>query len=244
MILVIPDIHHKTLRADIIIRHEQPDKVIFLGDYFDDFGDSRHDAQDTANWLLSNIDNPNYIFLFGNHDISYSYSNRWAKCAGYSQDKDIAINEIMNQYVWNKFKWFHFEENFLFSHAGVHLDLLESKMGKGRSLSAIKDYLNKESSNAFEALASGNKHWFFQAGYIRGGCDKIGGLVWCDKREFKGIPGLKQIVGHTPIDEPKNHEDVIFLDTHLNHYLLINDKKEITIHRYHDIPHVLTKQKI
>lgn len=38
--------------------------------------------------------------------------------------------------------------------------------------------------------------------YYRGGTNKYAGPLWCDMREleFVHVPGLNQIVGHTPVD--------------------------------------------
>ena len=38
--LIISDIHLRWKLVDNIINEESPDEIIFLGDYFDDFGDT------------------------------------------------------------------------------------------------------------------------------------------------------------------------------------------------------------
>lgn len=50
--LIIADLHHYTENADRWLESQQFDRVIFLGDYFDDFGDNVNDARRTARWLL------------------------------------------------------------------------------------------------------------------------------------------------------------------------------------------------
>jgi len=37
--LIIPDLHHQTENADYWLNSQRYDRVIFLGDYFDNFGD-------------------------------------------------------------------------------------------------------------------------------------------------------------------------------------------------------------
>jgi len=49
--LIIPDIHHHTENADYWLNSQRHDRVIFLGDYFDNFGDNESDARLTARWL-------------------------------------------------------------------------------------------------------------------------------------------------------------------------------------------------
>lgn len=49
--VIISDIHHRWRKAEAIIAKEKAKKVIFLGDYFDDFNDNPHAARTTAQWL-------------------------------------------------------------------------------------------------------------------------------------------------------------------------------------------------
>lgn len=50
-ILIVPDIHNDYHTAEMIIKKENLDKIIFLGDYFDDFYDTVKDAANVAKWL-------------------------------------------------------------------------------------------------------------------------------------------------------------------------------------------------
>ena len=46
--LIIPDLHHRTDHADHWLATQRHDRVVFLGDYFDGFGDNVNDARRTA----------------------------------------------------------------------------------------------------------------------------------------------------------------------------------------------------
>ena len=48
--LVIPDVHNRIDRADWFLRELESivDRVVFLGDYFDDWGDGPIEAERTA----------------------------------------------------------------------------------------------------------------------------------------------------------------------------------------------------
>ncbi|KAF6244438.1 hypothetical protein C6989_09210 [Nitrosopumilus sp. b2] len=48
--LIIPDIHNDYNTAKKLSQ-ENPHKIVFLGDYFDDFGDKVQDATNIAKWL-------------------------------------------------------------------------------------------------------------------------------------------------------------------------------------------------
>ena len=73
----------------------------------------------------------------------------------------------------------------------------------------------------------------FNAGYRRGGIQRYGGIVWCDFDEFVGIPGVKQVFGHTPQNIPtwKNYtengltSENLCVDTHNRDYVIYNDGK-------------------
>lgn len=83
--LVLGDIHGRTIWKDIIEK-ENPDFVIFLGDYV-----ATHDGV-TAEQQLSNLEDIlNYkeensdkvVLLRGNHDIQH-LGYYWAECSGWS----------------------------------------------------------------------------------------------------------------------------------------------------------------
>ena len=78
--IIISDIHNDYFTAEKIIKKENPDKIIFLGDYFDDFDDTVKDSENTAKWLVKSLKQENRIHLIGNHDLSYMTDNSNLKC--------------------------------------------------------------------------------------------------------------------------------------------------------------------
>lgn len=113
--LIIPDIHHKHQIAEKIITKEQPDLTIFLGDYFDDFGDNPNVANKTAKWLVESLEHDatytkhdnsqksnQRIHLIGNHDLHYMTNNNNFWCSGYTEQKHHAINA--HKIDWSKLK--------------------------------------------------------------------------------------------------------------------------------------------
>ena len=198
--LIIPDVHLKHERMEEIIKHVDPDKIIFLGDYFDDFGDSPETIGDTCDWFSWSVKQPNRIHLYGNHDMHYSFAANDFKCSGYAQWKSFLINDRIDRKSWNQLRYYHIlDDTWLLSHGGLHKQYLPTTIGglhenRKQFLSELSKYLDN-------SVVDGHRGhgWIFNAGFGRGGLQTYGGLTWCDyKIEFQPSIGLNQIFGHTP----------------------------------------------
>ncbi len=242
--LIISDLHLNWRMADKIIKHESPDKIVFLGDYFDDFYDTPHDNLTMANWLKNSLDQPNRVHIMGNHDIHYAIANKSYKCSGYHSEKDFLINSVIKLDDWKKMPLFVWIDNWLCSHAGVHLNLF--KLNKGKE--DFKTWLENECYAALKiAFIGGPPEPILQAGYSRGGGSPVGGIIWCDQREFRSIPGVNQIFGHTPLEKPRwmnsgisnmdKYSQNLCLDvSHSQYYAIHNsDTNVVTTHFSGDI---------
>ena len=198
-LFVCPDLHEARNLGDVeaAIRRERPARAVFLGDYFDQFDDTPDDAALTAIWLKSSLAQPNRVHLWGNHDLAYGCSEiQEAWCPGFTWEKCNAINAILSRDDWGKLKLAHWEDGFLFSHAGW-----SNEFSGGPSRAEVSDrraHLTAEEVEAWRCLKIGQRHWIWGVGYGRGGTQRCGGLLWCDVREFTPIPGLSQVFGHTP----------------------------------------------
>jgi hypothetical protein len=209
MILLIPDIHLRHKEVDRIIKHEQPKKVLFKGDHFDQYDDSVAANREAALWLKTRMkQHPEDEFIWGNHDTSYGWSSRWTKCSGYTLDKDIAINDILGREEWDRFKFYTWlNEHTLVSHAGLHWSFIMGKLGSRATNAEIQKWLEAEAKIAYMTLCHGGSHWMYGAGRARGGLQNMGGLNWLDwNEEFEPIPGIDQIVGHTVLRSPDKKE--------------------------------------
>ena len=87
--MIIPDVHLRYFRAEVFIREENPDKIVFLGDYFDNFWETIEDIEKTASWLSRSLKRKNRIHLLGNHDLPYMSP---INGPGYSEDKQNIID--------------------------------------------------------------------------------------------------------------------------------------------------------
>lgn len=263
--LILSDIHHKIDIADKIIKRVNADKVICLGDFQDDFYDTAKMVENTCHWVNNFVKNPNHIMIWGNHDKQYAFKYSIFKCSGYDTWKQHIINDLVPKKTWDKLKWYYIlDDKWLLTHAGLHkLNLPPSiqSLYKNRPLflKSISEHLDNEIRIGFQCAANNTSHWIFNAGYSRGGSQKVGGIDWCDwNMEFVPIRGLNSIVGHTsdnnvrwinlsegsdtPIDINKEEfvtdshilDNVelstnVCIDTNMNHYAIWNGKK-LTIH--------------
>ncbi|NBQ69313.1 MAG: hypothetical protein EBU46_10980 [Nitrosomonadaceae bacterium] len=200
--LVVPDVHLRWRLVDALIAEVDPDRIIYLGDFFDQFHDSAAQNRMQAMWLKAEMKKSDRIFLWGNHDQHYAWPSKWTGCSGYEAGKDIAINEVMQPDDWAKFQWFTWLDGWLLTHAGLHPWFLPPNLlPKGEDMIdpyALDAWLKEECAYADVALRRGESHRFFRAGRCRGGLQNVGGLTWLDYNvEFKPINGLNQLVGHT-----------------------------------------------
>jgi hypothetical protein len=213
--IVIPDIHHKTHIAQLVMDAHPREDFVFLGDYFDDWDDDERISQETARWLKGNLDNPRYLFLWGNHDLPYAYpeiSGLW--CSGFSLDKQAAIGEIMRPQDWGKLRFSHSAEGYLLTHAGLT---------NGLTLASGEEIRT--------SLEAGALHRLLEAGRARGGPAPVGGITWCDYLEefYPHSTYSKQIFGHTPLRAPDVRNGNLALDTHMKHFARLSDGT-FTIH--------------
>ncbi len=116
-LVVIGDIHGKTIWKDILDK-EQPDKVIFLGDYVDN-GSSDNQLRNLLEILALKEYNPNdTVLLRGNHcmDMLGYY---WAEC--YPPKPKGMSNDPLKSRFLNLTQWIYIDEELktVFSHAGI-----------------------------------------------------------------------------------------------------------------------------
>ena len=203
--LILADIHHKVDWADKIIKHIGADRVIALGDAYDDFNDTPEMVGHTCEWFIDFVNRPNHVFLFGNHEQNYAFNYPYLRCSGYAQWKYFIIHDLVPKDVWDKVKWYYWIDNkWLLTHAGLHKTNIPRSISKFRAdrpryIKEISNYLDHHTQEGIRLAATGQGSWALNAGHARYGSQKVGGITWCDHREeFKPVKGLWQIYGHTP----------------------------------------------
>ena len=204
--LIIPDIHNNIRRVDQIIeKYHDVDKIIFLGDYFDDYGDSILTAGKVAEWLRQSLKDKTRTHLMGNHDLHYLNSNY--RYGGYSDEKKKAIQDtgvdlsLLHDYTW--------VEDYLCTHAGLSNEFFQ-KYRKGNDIHTFLRNLPKEK---------------YDCGPVRGG-SKTPGIFLADWVELIPIKGVHQVLGHTPGWLPRKKGDNVTIDTRLRHIAFYDDDSD------------------
>lgn len=195
--IIISDLHNRVEWIEPYLSTIKYDKVIFLGDYFDDFGDTAKDIKASACWLKQSIKHSNRIHLLGTHDMWYRYPlNRFLQASGNTPKKSEIINKILSKEDWDLLKFYHFEQNFLLTHAGLHPSFVKDG---NDVISSLKLLIEK----AIIEIEDGEIEPILDAGFARGGLNPFGGITWLDWHdEFEIIPNLNQIMGHTEVKAP------------------------------------------
>jgi len=192
-LLVLGDIHNRWAKAEAILqrlkgRYRQ---AVFLGDYLDSFGDDEVVAKATAHWLAQSLCQPDRVHLLGNHDICYRYpKNLFVRCPGFDELKYNAVASELSGAPVDRLKLAYYSDGWLFTHAGFarRYAIGEDPAILARQANEILPTLNEDRYDNWLAWGAG-----------RGGMASIGGITWLDwDSEFKPVPGINQIVGHTP----------------------------------------------
>ena len=108
-----------------IVASESPDRVIFIGDYFDSFDNTAveqmHNFQEIIDWKQSG--QSEVIMLIGNHDYHYMRGVT-QYYSGYQSGARPAIEQLLYENK-NHMQMAYGMNGFLFSHAGVSYDWLQ-----------------------------------------------------------------------------------------------------------------------
>ena len=214
--IIIPDIHNKTYIADMIANQHQDADIICLGDYFDNFNDNGSDAFRVATWLKPKLHDLRWTLLAGNHDVHYMHSGKF-KCSGYSKLKDLQINTVLDKRDWSRLRPYIFTNHYIISHAGFDKRLIHTS-------------IDQTFKQATHELENGTTGGLLEAGKDRGGRAEVGGFTWADFRTIQPL-SLPQIVGHTQGERVRFKDNMVCLDTNLNHYGVLDDNGILSIRR-------------
>lgn len=191
------------------------DKVIFLGDYVDDWNTPPEASYNLLNslieWKKSEPDR--VVLLWGNHDLS-EYMPEIFRCAGFNQRTSDLVREVFRKnehlfqiaYNWNR---------VLFTHAG-----LTDSFAKQLEIDDFQNGWSNIVANELNTLldTEEKRNMLAQVGQARGGAS-IPSVIWADKAELEEDPSSDfiQVVGHTPVEEittyTNDEANLIFCDT-------------------------------
>ena len=149
--VILGDTHGRPLWKQIVV-DEQPDRVIFIGDYFDAYDDFTAAEQ---MWNFEQIINfkesgkAEVIILVGNHDYHY-IRGVYEHYSGYQSGARPAIEQLLEDNKHHMQMCYQMGI-FIFSHAGISKTWLENQ--KWNSEDFVTDYVNdlwKYKPNAFK----------------------------------------------------------------------------------------------
>ena len=229
-IVILGDIHGRTIWKQII-ENENPDKIIFLGDYVDTHeGISQKQQLENLKELLKykKENSDKVILLRGNHDMS-ELGYDWAECSGFNLTFSMDVAQLKDEFLENT-QWIYREGNIIFSHAGV------SKVWMQMNNLKHVDQINELPPSEVFGFTPCHFSDFT-------GTSETQPPTWIRPQSliFSGIDNYIQVVGHTPVnsicntrDELKYSDKEIWLcDCLPKEYLIIENnefiKKEISI---------------
>ena len=225
--LIVGDVHCKINIVNLVEKHlKDYDKVVFLGDYVDDWEMPAEASYKTLTRLIDlKKKNPEKItLLLGNHDLSEGWGGDFT-CSGYKEETHSLVKDLYKTRLDGNvpvFDMAYSKGNFLFTHGGLderwfedlklllknhYPSLLELLNGKEGTLAC--KVANILGYGFLEGLSNPDDKLFRafgQAGSSRGGLGNPSPL-WADKSDLLGDEnneghapwGLNQIVGHTPV---------------------------------------------
>jgi hypothetical protein len=123
-----------------IVASESPDRVIFIGDYFDSFDNTAveqmHNFQEIIDWKQSG--QSEVIMLIGNHDYHYMRGVT-QYYSGYQSGARPAIEQLLYENRQHMQMCYQMGD-FLFTHAGVSYDWL--KINKWEGWESVEEKVN------------------------------------------------------------------------------------------------------
>ena len=128
--VIIGDLHGLSVWKDIV-NYENPDKVIFVGDYFDSFN-IPYDKQ-IENFLdlieYKEKSGGDVILLIGNHDYHYLPYINDTSTSGYQSKYANLIKHTVEDYQHHLQIAYQFDD-FLVTHAGVSEEFMDENFDK------------------------------------------------------------------------------------------------------------------
>ena len=198
--LILGDTHGRSTWK-LAVHQEQPNRVIFIGDYFDSFEISGVEQIDNFKQIIKyKEDNPQVevVMLIGNHDHHYYPEIGYTGTSGYQSGVAPSITQVIDENRHHLQMAYVFGE-YLFTHAGVSPVFMDQVFGKDdwskESVVVDLNELFKYKPKAFEFN-----------GFDGSGDNTTQTPIWIRPRSLMSVnkkheKGLKkdyiQIVGHT-----------------------------------------------
>ena len=198
-LVAIGDIHGRDIWKQILDK-EQPDTVVFVGDYFDSFDipglDQIYNFQNIIHWKLNNPQ-CQVIMLVGNHDHHYFPEIGYSGTSGFQENLYLEIGRVLDEnrcHLRMAFKY----DDLVFSHAGISPEWLESNGWDGEDMVGFVNDLWHHQPRKFRFVDKG----YGQSNHY--GDNTFQTPIWIrPKSLMKACKDIKktmiQVVGHTEV---------------------------------------------
>lgn len=194
--IVFGDIHGRTVWKDVIER-ENPDRVIFMGDYVSSH-DNIPEVQQISNLqdileFKKNFEGE-VIMLRGNHDLQH-LEERGFECCCFCPSVYVYMNEVKEEFL-NATQWVYVMDDLVFSHAGISKVFWE-KLGLGESTKEHIMMINEYPVSSIFAFTPDSP-------FDRYGNSTCQPCTWIrpDSLLLSHIDNWNQVVGHTGLTTP------------------------------------------
>lgn len=213
-VLFVGDVHNHSYMfrdIDILDNEYHFDRIIFTGDYVDDWLTDNHQSLETLEIVIGlKRSNPEkYTFCLGNHELSYLGH----PCSGHRYELD----DIMNMKLKDNINCFDLytlvtlgDTDYVCTHAGINNDYVNH---------VLQGDWKKELEELNKDILS-NLYLTTMCSSLRGGQNSFSSFLWCDRREHIYFNEWKepiipyQIIGHTPVKFINIIDNFKFIDTH------------------------------
>lgn len=194
--ILIGDIHGRSIWKSIV-ETEKPDRVVFIGDYFDSFNISGlqqlRNFEDIVEYQkTADIE---VVMLIGNHD--YHYLQSAEHYSGYQPAMHHQFNEALKKNADNMQIAYQFDD-VVCSHAGLSSLWLDNRFGEGQwSVDTMVEQVNE--------LFKYKPLMFFFDGFDAYGNSKTQGPLWIRPAALMAVnkdtlrKKIIQVVGHTQV---------------------------------------------
>ena len=204
--IVLGDTHGRSVWK-LITHKENPDRVIFIGDYFDSFDISGVEQIHNFKEIIEYKEKGEceVVMLIGNHDHHYFPEIGNTGTSGYQTTLAPSINQVIDENRHHLIMAYQMQE-FVFTHAGVSSKFMDNVFGKGGwKTETIVDQLNemfKYKPKTFEfAMAVNPDQWYIDPT----GDNQEQSPIWIRPRSLMRAnydtlrKQIVQVVGHTEI---------------------------------------------
>ena len=143
-LLAVGDIHAKAWIIDSVESLvSEYDKVVFIGDYVDDWDSNPEDSMKVLKKLkhLQDINSEDKIdCLIGNHDFAYIHGMK-SKNSGYSRILQLILNDNKEIKDWLRdLSYSSYYDGVIYSHAGLTEEFLKGSIEQDKTINLWNDH--------------------------------------------------------------------------------------------------------